>query len=622
MDRRPNDLTGYSLVPGVWTHLAVVVRGRNTKVYVNGILIKEYTSLGNTPTNNNTFTNNRIGTGQDVGALSTTLGQYRDFRIWKKVRSIGEIQAAYRGNVLRNSDGLYYYLPLDDKLFTTRNIGNNTTLSNYSTATGALNGTSTVISQNGTGAKYFVEGTNQRLSGKYKDSLLTGETIQVSYDSGTTWRAVIYAANNNWYDSLTSVFNGGVIKVRSVIGGMPTSRYFADFIQYIKPTAPQLRYVASYESGKALVNFGSPIKTGGTTINNYVVVSQPGNITSSGAGSPIVVTGLTNGTSYTFKVVANNVAGVSDSSVASNSVVPSATYTITTGVKNGNINAGPISVNVGGSYRITYTGTNNNYTIDSIIINNTNAIDSTNGYTFNNIGTNNTIRVVYKIKTGLVRVNQGANGINAPFGINQVQYGGSLRVSYVSNRGYIVDSVKINGIYYAGGIDSGSYTFTNILGDSSINITYKLQNNTITSSTNNVLGGNINVNNRVVNFGGSAVVNYAPNAGYYIDSVYINGVYNKDSLVRYTLNNITTNQEVRVIFRGYEKPDSVSNVLAQGGNEKAIITFTLPTNIKTAGGGKILCKLYAGQYNRKWNRKSINSNRINKWNELYIYSAG
>ena len=577
-------LTGYSLVPGVWTHLAVVVRGRNTKVYVNGNLIKEYTSLGNTPTNNNMFSNNRIGNGQDAGSISTTLGQYRDFRIWKKEISASELQATYRGNVLRNSDGLYYYLPLDDKLFTTRNIGNNVTLSNYSTATGALNGTSTVISQNGgTGVKYFADSTNQRLSGKFKDTLLVGETIQVSYDNGTTWRAVIYAANNNWYDSLTSVFNGGVIKVRSVIGGMPTSRYFADFIQYIKPTAPQISFAASYESGKALVNFGSPIKTGGTAINNYVVVSQPGNITSSGAGSPIVVTGLTNGTSYTFKVVANNVAGVSDSSVASNSVVPSATYTITTGVKNGNINVGPISVNVGGSYRVTYTGTNNSYTIDSIIINNTNAIDSTNGYTFNNIGTNNTIRVVYKIKTGLVRVNQGANGINAPFGINQVQYGGALRVSYVSNRGYIVDSVKINGIYYAGGIDSGSYTFTNILGDSSINITYKLQNNTITSSTNNVLGGNINVNNRVVNFGGSAVVNYAPNAGYYIDSVYINGVYNKDSLVRYTLNNITTNQEVRVIFGGYEKPDSVSNVLAQGGNEKAIISFTLPTNIKNAG---------------------------------------
>ena len=573
------------MVPGVWTHLAMVVRGRNTKVYVNGNLIKEYTSLGNTPTNNNIFTNNRIGTGRDAGAtISTTLGQYRDFRIWKKVRSIGEIQATYRGNVLRNSDDLYYYLPLDNKLFTTRNVVNDSILSNYATATGSLNGTSTIISQNGrTGAKYFVDSTNQRLTGKYKDSLLAGETIQVSYDSGTTWRAVKYAANNNWYDSLTSVFNGGLIKVRSVIGGVPTTRYFADFIQYIKPTAPQLSFAASYEAGKALVNFGVPIKTGGTTINNYVVVSQPGNITSSSAGSPILITGLTNSTSYTFRVVANNVAGVSDSSVASNSVTPSSTYTITTSVKNGNINVGPISVNVGGSYRITYTGTNNNYTIDSIIINNTNVIDSTNGYTFNNIGTNNTIRVVYKIKTGLVRVNQGTNGINTPFGINQVQYGSSLRVSYVSNRGYKVDSIKINEIYYGGGIDSGTYTFTNILGDSSINITYKLQTNTITSSTNNVLGGNININNSVVNYGGSALVSYAPNAGYYIDSVYINGVYNKDSLVRYTLNNITTNQEVRVIFRGYEKPDSVSNVLAQGGNEKAIITFTLPINIKNAG---------------------------------------
>ncbi|MCX8480321.1 MAG: LamG domain-containing protein, partial [Sediminibacterium sp.] len=583
----PNNLTGNMLVAGTWTHLAIVVKGRNTKVYVNGNLIKEYTSLGNTPTNNNTFINNRIGNGQDAGVISTTLGQYRDFRIWKKARISSEIQATYRSNVLRNSDGLYYYLPLDDKLFTTRNIGNNTTLSNYSTATGALNGASAVISQNGgTGAKYFTDTTNQRVSGKYKDSLLTGETIQISYDNGITWRAVKYAANNNWYDSLVSVFNGGVIKVRSVIGGVTTGRYFADFIQYIKPTAPQLNYAASYEVGKALVYFGEPLKTGGTPINNYVVVSQPGNITSSGASSPIQLTGLTNSTNYTFKVVTSNVVGVSDTSIASNSVTPSASYAITTIVKNGNINVGPISVNVGGSYRVTYTATNNNYTIDSVIINNTNVIDSTNGYTFNNIGTNNTIRVVFKIKTAYLRLNEGINGINTPFGINQVLYGNNLRVNYVSNRGYIVDSIKINGIYYGGGVDSGSYTFNNILGDSIINITYKIQTNTITSSTNNVLGGNININNSVVNYGGSAVVSYAPNAGYYIDSVYINGVYNKDSLIRYTLNNITANQEVRVIFRGYEKPDSVRNVFVQGGNANAIITFTLPTNIKRAGAVK------------------------------------
>ena len=42
-----------------------------------------------------------------------------------------------------------------------------------------------------------------------------------------------------------------------------------------------------------------------------------------GTASPITVTGLTNGTAYTFTVIATNVNGTSPASSASNSVTPS-----------------------------------------------------------------------------------------------------------------------------------------------------------------------------------------------------------------------------------------------------------------------------------------------------------
>ena len=53
------------------------------------------------------------------------------------------------------------------------------------------------------------------------------------------------------------------------------------------------------------------------TVTSYTVTSNPGSITGTGSSSPIAVTGLTTGTSYTFTVTATNAAGTSPASTAS-----------------------------------------------------------------------------------------------------------------------------------------------------------------------------------------------------------------------------------------------------------------------------------------------------------------
>ncbi|UJF23052.1 Ig-like domain-containing protein [Shewanella sp. OMA3-2] len=80
---------------------------------------------------------------------------------------------------------------------------------------------------------------------------------------------------------------------------------------------------------QATVSFSAPVSNGGAAITGYTVTSSPGGLTVSGAGSPIVVTGLTNGTAYTFSVTAISAAGTSGASSASNSVTPIAPQTIT-----------------------------------------------------------------------------------------------------------------------------------------------------------------------------------------------------------------------------------------------------------------------------------------------------
>jgi hypothetical protein len=74
------------------------------------------------------------------------------------------------------------------------------------------------------------------------------------------------------------------------------------------------------------VTFTAPSNVGGSAITNYYAVSNPGQITASSVTSPVTVTGLTNGTNYTFTVWALNSFGPSAYSAASGSVTPSPPY--------------------------------------------------------------------------------------------------------------------------------------------------------------------------------------------------------------------------------------------------------------------------------------------------------
>ena len=85
---------------------------------------------------------------------------------------------------------------------------------------------------------------------------------------------------------------------------------------------PPTSVVATAGNASASVAFVAPTNNGGSAITGYTVTSSPGGITATGATSPINVTGLTNGTAYTFTVVATNAIGNSVASSASTAVTP------------------------------------------------------------------------------------------------------------------------------------------------------------------------------------------------------------------------------------------------------------------------------------------------------------
>jgi len=87
------------------------------------------------------------------------------------------------------------------------------------------------------------------------------------------------------------------------------------------PDAPTIG-TATAGNTSASVTFTAPSNIGGGAITGYTVISSPGGFTGTGTSSPVSVTGLTNGTAYTFTVVATNAYGAGPASAASNSVTP------------------------------------------------------------------------------------------------------------------------------------------------------------------------------------------------------------------------------------------------------------------------------------------------------------
>jgi hypothetical protein len=93
------------------------------------------------------------------------------------------------------------------------------------------------------------------------------------------------------------------------------------------PNAPT-GVIASAGNAQATIAFNRPYANG-SPITSYTVTALPGGATATGKRSPITLTGLTNGTSYTFTVTATNAIGTSPASKPSNVITPAGGFAVT-----------------------------------------------------------------------------------------------------------------------------------------------------------------------------------------------------------------------------------------------------------------------------------------------------
>lgn len=112
------------------------------------------------------------------------------------------------------------------------------------------------------------------------------------------------------------ISSGQVIGVEGINNGGVASAPSA-------PTVPGPPTIGTATGGNAQASITfTPGSNGGSAITGFTATSSPGSFMGTCASSPCVVTGLTNGTAYTFTVTATNTVGTGAASSTSNSVTP------------------------------------------------------------------------------------------------------------------------------------------------------------------------------------------------------------------------------------------------------------------------------------------------------------
>jgi len=217
---------------------------------------------------------------------------------------------------------------------------------------------------------------------------------------------------------------------------------------------------ATVASGTSVsVAFTAPSCVGGGAISGYTVFANCGVYRTSGASSPLVVTGLSNGTAYTFKAIATNAYGPSYPSAASNSAttwaVPGAPTIGTASIASGSTTASvPFTAPAsdGGTAITLYTATSSPGGLTGTLSQAGSGTVSVSGLT---VGTAYTFTVTATNAVGTGPASAASNSITPTAVIGQQAYTTAGLYSWVAPAG--VNSVSV--VVVGGGGQGGIYNY-------------------------------------------------------------------------------------------------------------------------------------------------------------------
>lgn len=160
-------------------------------------------------------------------------------------------------------------------------------------------------------------------------SAITDYLVEYSADAGSTWTTFTRAASTATSATITGLTNGNNYVVRvSALNATGTGSASATSASALAATTPGVPTAVTPTRGDTEVSLTwTTPATGGSAITSYTVQysSDSGSTWTTFSTAPttnsVTVTGLTNGTSYVFKVLATN--GIGSSSYSSNSTAVS-----------------------------------------------------------------------------------------------------------------------------------------------------------------------------------------------------------------------------------------------------------------------------------------------------------